>query len=94
MENCYRNCARVHQCIKKARFPFITIFIYLIFLKEWGPSCPHKFLGAYKLQYDMSWTPLEDVEKQEAEISVMDKLLNSQTALPASAELNFDSLPN
>ncbi|KAK3512361.1 hypothetical protein QTP70_006295 [Hemibagrus guttatus] len=62
--------------------------------KEWGSSCPHKSLGAYKLQYDMSWTPLEDVEKREAEISVMDKLLNSQTALPSSKGPNFDGLPN
>ncbi|KAB5537220.1 hypothetical protein PHYPO_G00116340 [Pangasianodon hypophthalmus] len=62
--------------------------------KEWGPSCPHKFLGTYKLQYDMSWTPLEDVENREAEISVMDKLLNSQIALPSSAEPNFEGLPN
>ncbi|KAK2821634.1 hypothetical protein Q7C36_020977 [Tachysurus vachellii] len=62
--------------------------------QEWGSSCPHKFLGAYKLQYDMSWTPLEDVEKQEAEISVMDKLLNSQTALPSSTGPNFNGLPN
>lgn len=60
--------------------------------QEWGPSCPHRFLGAYKLQYDMSWTPLEDVEKRDTEISLMEKLLNSQTALLSSAEPNFDSL--
>ncbi|XP_060766697.1 uncharacterized protein C1orf50 homolog [Neoarius graeffei] len=62
--------------------------------QEWGPSCPHKFLGAYKLQYDMSWTPLDEVEKREADISVMDKLLNRQAALLDSAEPNFDGLSN
>ncbi|KAG5835468.1 hypothetical protein ANANG_G00244320 [Anguilla anguilla] len=59
---------------------------------EWGPGCPHKFLGAYKLQYDMSWTPLEDVEKRDAEIGIMDKLLNQQTALPPASEPNFQGL--
>ncbi|KAG9260264.1 hypothetical protein AMEX_G26498 [Astyanax mexicanus] len=60
--------------------------------KEWGSSCPHKFLGAYKLQHDMSWTPVEEVEKRDAEISIMDKLLNSQAALPACTEPNFEGL--
>ncbi|XP_055040478.2 uncharacterized protein C1orf50 homolog [Misgurnus anguillicaudatus] len=60
--------------------------------KEWGPGCPHKFLGGYKLQHDMSWTPQEEVEKRDAEIGIMDKLLNRQTALPASTEPNFESL--
>ncbi|XP_023649560.1 uncharacterized protein C1orf50 homolog isoform X1 [Paramormyrops kingsleyae] len=50
--------------------------------KEWGSSCPHKFLGAYKLQHDMSWTPLEEVEKKDYENSIMDKLLSKKTALP------------
>ncbi|KAF7693105.1 uncharacterized protein C1orf50 homolog [Silurus meridionalis] len=63
--------------------------------KEWGPSCPHEFLGAYKLQHDMSWTPIEDVEKRDAEISVIDKLLNSQSsALPSSTGPNFGGLSN
>ncbi|KAJ8312197.1 hypothetical protein KUTeg_009570 [Tegillarca granosa] len=32
--------------------------------QEWGPSCPHKFIGAFKLEHDMSWTPIEDVEQR------------------------------
>ncbi|KAJ8360560.1 hypothetical protein SKAU_G00170850 [Synaphobranchus kaupii] len=60
--------------------------------KEWGPSCPHKFLGGYKLQHDMSWTPLEGVEKRDSEIGIMDKLLNQQAALPSATEPNFQGL--
>lgn len=67
-------------------------YFSIISPQEWGPSCPHKFLGAYKLQYDMSWTPLEDVEKRDAEIGIMDKLLNQQTALPPASEPNFQGL--
>ncbi|KAF4790982.1 hypothetical protein TURU_135466 [Turdus rufiventris] len=59
--------------------------------KEWGTS-PHEFLGAYKLQHDMSWTPLEDVERRDAEITVLEKLLNRQAALPQSTEPNFQGL--
>lgn len=40
----------------------------------------------------MSWTPQEEVEKRDAEIGIMDKLLNSQTALPAAKEPNFEGI--
>lgn len=52
-------------------------------------SCPHDFLGAYKLQHDLSWTPYEDIEKQDAKISVVNKLLNQPVALPPSTEPSF-----
>ncbi|KAM4651652.1 uncharacterized protein C1orf50 homolog [Discoglossus pictus] len=62
--------------------------------KEWGASCPHEFLAAYKLQHDMSWTPFENIEKRDAEISIIDKLLNHQIALPSCVEPNFRGLTN
>lgn len=40
----------------------------------------------------MSWTPQEEVEKRDAEIGIMDKLLNRQIALPACTEPNFEGL--
>ncbi|XP_054857449.1 uncharacterized protein C1orf50 homolog [Eublepharis macularius] len=60
--------------------------------KEWGPSCPSEFLGAYRLQHDMSWTPSEDIEKREAELNVLEKLLSQQAALPPCTEPNFQGL--
>ncbi|XP_030078399.1 uncharacterized protein C1orf50 homolog [Microcaecilia unicolor] len=62
--------------------------------KEWGPSCPHQFLGSYKLQHDMSWTPYDSVEKRDQEISIIDKVLSQQIALPSSREPNFQGLVN
>ncbi|CAM4574674.1 uncharacterized protein C1orf50 homolog isoform X1 [Lepidochelys kempii] len=60
--------------------------------KEWGTSCPHEFLGAYKLQHDMSWTSSENIEKRDAEISILDKLLSQQAVLPQFTEPNFQGL--
>ncbi|XP_051786359.1 uncharacterized protein C1orf50 homolog isoform X1 [Erpetoichthys calabaricus] len=60
--------------------------------KEWGSSCPHEFLGAYKLQMDMSWSPFEEIERRDAQISIIDKLLNQQSALPSCSEPNFHGL--
>uniref|UniRef100_A0A8V0ZT77 Chromosome 1 open reading frame 50 n=1 Tax=Gallus gallus TaxID=9031 RepID=A0A8V0ZT77_CHICK len=59
--------------------------------KEWGTS-PHEFLGAYKLQHDLSWTPFEDIERRDAEMNVLDKLLSRQAALPPCTEPNFQGL--
>lgn len=67
-------------------------YFSIISPQEWGPSCPHQFIGAYKLQYDMSWTPIEDVDKKDSEIAIMDKLLNQQIALPPCSEPNFEGL--
>lgn len=60
-------------------------------LQEWGTS-PHEFLGAYKLQHDMSWTPFEDIERRDAEINILDKLLSRQAVLPLCTEPNFQGL--
>ncbi|XP_017687446.1 PREDICTED: uncharacterized protein C1orf50 homolog [Lepidothrix coronata] len=59
--------------------------------KEWGTT-PHEFLGAYKLQHDMSWTPFEDIERRDAEIAILEKLLSRQAALPPCTEPNFQGL--
>lgn len=33
---------------------------------EWGGSPPDEFIQSYRLEYDMSWTPLEDTAKRDA----------------------------
>ncbi|XP_059110851.1 uncharacterized protein C1orf50 homolog [Peromyscus eremicus] len=67
-------------------------YFSIISPEEWGAGCPHDFLGAYKLQHDMSWTPYEDIEKQDAKIGMMDKLLNQPMALPPCTEPTFQGL--
>jgi len=60
--------------------------------QEWGASCPHEYVGAYKLEYDMSWTPAENVEQRGHEIALIDKLLSSQAAIAYPSEPNFEPL--
>ncbi|KAL1776457.1 hypothetical protein HispidOSU_008780 [Sigmodon hispidus] len=67
-------------------------YFSIISPEEWGAGCPHDFLGAYKLQHDLSWTPYEDIEKQDAKIGMMDKLLNQPVALPPCSEPTFQGL--
>lgn len=67
-------------------------YFSIISPKEWGTSCPHDFIGAYKLQHDLSWTPFEDIEKQDAKISIVDNLLSQPMALPPTPDPNFQGL--
>lgn len=61
-------------------------YFSIISPKEWGTSCPHAFLGAYKLQHDLSWTPYEDIEKQDAKLDLVHTLLSQPLSLPSSAK--------
>ncbi|XP_061543095.1 LOW QUALITY PROTEIN: uncharacterized protein C1orf50 homolog [Phycodurus eques] len=67
-------------------------YFSIISPKEWGPSCPHLFVGAFKLQHDMSWTPVDDVHKRDTEIAIMGKLLSQATTSPSGMEPNFKGL--
>jgi hypothetical protein len=42
---------------------------------EWGGKPPHEFLGSYKLEADMSWTPAEQLQVQENDTDLILKLL-------------------
>jgi len=42
----------------------------------------------------MSWTPLDQVERKDAELAIMGKLISRQTALPPCGEPNFQGIGN
>jgi len=56
-------------------------YLSILSPEEWGASCPHEHLGSWRLEYDMSWTPLADVQKKSEHLALMDKVLNSQLAI-------------
>lgn len=60
--------------------------------EEWGTSCPHKFIGAFKLEHDMSWTPAEYIEQRSQDFALIDKVMNAQKALIDAEAPNFRGL--
>ncbi|XP_071482669.1 uncharacterized protein C1orf50 homolog [Diadema antillarum] len=60
--------------------------------EEWGSTCPHIYCGCYKLEYDMSWTPEEDIKQRGEDIAIIDKLLASQTAITYDPKPNFEGI--
>ena len=49
----------------------------MVSVQEWGDSCPNKFLGAYKLEYDMSWTPADEMLSKSEPLN---KMMSAVTA--------------
>ena len=49
---------------------------------EWGEP-PHEFLGTFRLEADLSWTPVEETEARDAEDELLKQLFTP--ALPASS---------
>lgn len=44
---------------------------------EWGAEPPHEFCGSFRLESDMSWTPLEALDGEEQALKLVHELLNS-----------------
>jgi len=55
--------------------------------EEWGASGP-EFVAAYRLEYDMSWTPVEDMERKTNQMKLINKILDTNEAV------TFNFLPS
>merc|ERR1712037_463758 len=47
---------------------------------EWGAGGP-EFVGGYRLEFDMSWTELKDLERRGNEIQMINKILDTSQAV-------------
>ncbi|EHB07365.1 hypothetical protein GW7_17467 [Heterocephalus glaber] len=75
LENAQRDADLHHIACNMLKKPGNIYYLYqresgqryfsIISPKERGASCPHDFLGAYKLQHDLSWTPYEDLRSKK-----------------------------
>merc|ERR1712037_395734 len=55
--------------------------------EEWGAGGP-EFVGGYRLEFDMSWTELKDLERRGNEIQMINKILDTSQAV------SFNFLPS
>ena len=49
--------------------------------RDWGSSCPHQFLGSYRLEHDQSWTPEEQIDERSRDITAIDRAIHSHSAI-------------
>ncbi|KAG8142165.1 hypothetical protein E2320_006122 [Naja naja] len=102
LEDAKRDADLHHVACNFVKKPGNTYYLYrresgqryfsLLSPKEWGANCPSEFLAGYRLQHDLSWTPSDEAEKRDAELNVLEKLLDQQAFLPPCSEPNFRGL--
>merc|ERR1712242_695857 len=63
-------------------------FLSMISPEEWGSACP-EYVGGYRLEFDMSWTELQDCDKKSKETALINKILDTNTS-----DLKFSFLPS
>lgn len=55
-------------------------------MQEWGAACPHTYLGAYRLEADMLWTPEKKFDQRARDINFLDDVLAHNARLLPSLE--------
>lgn len=51
--------------------------------QEWSGSVDQKYLGSYRLEFDLSWTPLDKMKERDEKMKWAEKCL-ATTSLAAS----------
>ncbi|XP_065842338.1 uncharacterized protein C1orf50 homolog [Oscarella lobularis] len=46
--------------------------------EDWGSSAPHEIVGGFRLEMDMSWTPVDDIAERDKEIRAIDRVLSTK----------------
>ncbi|MFO0591989.1 MAG: DUF2452 domain-containing protein [Polyangiaceae bacterium] len=59
------------------RRPDGKLYVSMLSPEDWRGHPPHEFVGSYRLEQDMSWTPEEQIESVDAERSKLPPLLGS-----------------
>lgn len=57
-----------------------THYFSMLSPQEWGGEPPHSFIGSYRLETDMSWTPVEEIGKNEPSVQLLNALLNAPSS--------------
>lgn len=48
--------------------------------EDWGKNMPHKYLGGYKLGYDMSFIPIEEIDNYENDLRQIEHVYEKFTS--------------
>jgi len=61
-------------------------YLSIISPEEWGSACPHVYISSHRLEYDMSWTPIDKLNKRDDEEAMVSKILRAGKMIgPATA---------
>lgn len=55
----------------------LLLLFYCFFFQEWNDRLPHQFIGSYRLENDLTWTPVEKIESRECNLRLANNIINS-----------------
>ena len=85
--NFKRTPGKVYHLFRKASDD--TTYFSMLSPQEWGSRTKDTFLGSYRLEYDMSWTPLEKVQARDQRRQFDANLLGVDKQSARSLALEF-----
>lgn len=70
-------------------------YFSLLSPEEWGPSCPHQYLGGFRLEADMSWTPVNEVVQRDTDMLTINAIVGARTTIGTApaARLGIPGVP-
>ena len=51
------------------------VYFSMLSPSDWNSTPPHKYIGSYRLETDMSWTPREDIENVDNQKQIVKRFL-------------------
>ena len=77
------------------QFRIIVCNVHIVILQEWGVSGPKTYHGAYRLEIDRTWTPIEEIAHKDEEQLMLDTVLQSkQGIIRAAISMDQYNKPN
>lgn len=55
-------------------------------------NSPHEYLGSFRLELDHSWTPVENINEKDTELSLINKILTSNQEINVPLALQNNSM--
>ncbi len=70
--NFKRQPGRIYHLYSKADGEYFS----MLAPQEWGGAPPHQYCGSYRLESDLSWTAVEEIEQHDARDEIIQALLD------------------
>ena len=48
---------------------------------DWGAKCPHEYIGSYRLEFDNSWVPINEIKQVDERKALIGQVMNKSLAI-------------
>ncbi|KAH8395711.1 hypothetical protein KR222_010261, partial [Zaprionus bogoriensis] len=59
--------------------------------EEWNHAVDQKYKGSYRLEYDLSWTPLDKIKEHDEKLKWVEQCMNNESGATAAIDFNINN---